>query len=286
MNIHGTSDDPDSIVVGHASHPEYPFEELWKQKLIHPKSQRLRGLYFVESALYETDKHIQDNIDDLCEFMILDGVDIEKIENIYVLGHSFGEPDLEYFDFLVKATKTGCNYNDLSALWKVHHMGLEKLTEDKIFEDMKLNVLYAQHHRERELRRYDDLFPEYTLLENLLGLKSETEYTEEVAEKAKLAVNRRFIFEQAARTRQVLNELCLLMHYEEEVPASAECASVFKLAEYIQGTHEKRKYNAKWHISYFSDEDKERIKSVMASTDCSDYELFSSIDKCIAGVLK
>lgn len=218
--------------------------------------------------------------------MILDGVDIEKIENIYVLGHSFGEPDLEYFDFLVKATKTGCNYNDLSALWKVHHMGLEKLTEDKIFEDMKLNVLYAQHHRERELRRYDDLFPEYTLLENLLGLKSETEYTEEVAEKAKLAVNRRFIFEQAARTRQVLNELCLLMHYEEEVPASAECASVFKLAEYIQGTHEKRKYNAKWHISYFSDEDKERIKSVMASTDCSDYELFSSIDKCIAGVLK
>ena len=279
-HIHGYADDSESIIVGHATHPEYPFVELLEQKFIKPKSQRLKGLYYVESALYETDKHIQDNVDDMCEFMVLDGVDIEQIENIYVLGHSFGEQDFEYFDFLEKVTKVGCNYNELSALWKVHHIGLEELTEESILEDIRLNLLYAQHHRERELLKKDDLFLEYTLIEKILGIDKENVYTEEIANKAAEAVKRRFIFEQALRTKHVLEEICILKHIEE-IPESAECASVFKLADYIDGIHEKRKINAKWHISYFNEEDKIRIANVMHRIDCTDYELIHGIDECI-----
>ncbi|MBP3742154.1 MAG: bacteriophage abortive infection AbiH family protein [Treponema sp.] len=284
-HIHGYADDSESIIVGHATHPEYPFVELLEQKFIKPKSQRLKGLYYVESALYETDKHIQDNIDDMCEFMVLDGVDIEQIENIYVLGHSFGEQDFEYFDFLEKVTKVGCNYNELSALWKVHHIGLEELTEESIFEDIRLNLLYAQHHRERELGKKDDLFPEYTLIEKILDIDKVNVYTEEIANKAAEAVKKRFIFEQALRTKHVLEEICILKHIEE-IPESAECASVFKLADYIDGRHEKRKINAKWHISYFNDEDKIRIANVMHRIGCTDYELIHGIDECIKKVLR
>ena len=36
---------------------------------------------------------MQDNIDELCEFMTLDGIHIEDFTDIYVLGHSFAEVD-------------------------------------------------------------------------------------------------------------------------------------------------------------------------------------------------
>lgn len=110
-HIHGGADDSETIIFGHSTHPETAFRELMEQKFVRTldgkKSKRLQGLYLIEDALYETDKHVQDNIDDLCEFMTLDGVHMEDITDIYVLGHSFSEPDYEYFEFLVKATKTG-----------------------------------------------------------------------------------------------------------------------------------------------------------------------------------
>lgn len=91
--IHGDFSDTESIVFGHSTHPERAFPELMEQKFIHrvggDKSKRFRELYLVENALYETDKQVQDNIDDLCEFMTIDGVHIEEITDIYVLGHSF-----------------------------------------------------------------------------------------------------------------------------------------------------------------------------------------------------
>lgn len=285
-HIHGIASDPDSIIVGHASHPEYPFAELYEQRFLKPKSQRLKGLYCIETALYDTDKHVQDNIDCMCEFMVFDGVNIENIDNIYVLGHSFGEPDFEYFEFIAKSTKVGCNYNDLSALWQVHHIGLDNLSKDELLENIRLNLLYALHHRERELGKHDDLFAEYTLYEKMIGLDKQNTYTNELAEKSAKAVKKRFILEQAYRTRQVLEEICLFKHVENRIPEEAECASVFKLADYIDGGHEKRKSNAKWHISYFSDSDKTRIENVMHKIGCQDYELISSIDECISSICK
>lgn len=49
----------------------------------------------------------------------------------------------------------------------------------------------------------------------------------------------------------------------------------------IDGIHEKRKINAKWHISNFNDEDKIRIANVMHRIGCTDYELIHGIDECI-----
>ncbi|MDY6245132.1 MAG: hypothetical protein SPL82_14885 [Lachnospiraceae bacterium] len=76
---------------------------------------------------------MQDNIDDLCEFMMLNSVHIEDFTDIYVLGHSLAEVDYEYFEFLVKATQAGCNFNELSALWKIKQLGLENLDEGRDF---------------------------------------------------------------------------------------------------------------------------------------------------------
>lgn len=138
-------------MFGHSTHPERAFPELMEQKFIHrvggDKSKRFRELYLVENALYETDKQVQDNIDDLCEFMTIDGVHIEDITDIYVLGHSFGEPDYEYFEFLVKATQVGIDVNKLSALWQVRNIGLQNISEDELFEWIHLNVIYATQHR-------------------------------------------------------------------------------------------------------------------------------------------
>lgn len=260
-HIHGEAEDAESLVFGHATHPEVAFPELIEQKMLLNTSIRLRGLYLVEDALYETDKHIQDNIDDLCEIMFLDGVNIEEIENIYVLGHSFGEPDFEYFDFLKKVTTVGCDYNSLSALWQAHQLGFDKMNEDEIFEWIRLNMEYAIHHREWRLKEQADR-----------DIELEKAATE--------AVRQRFILEQAGRTKEILEELCGLMGIDE-VPESAGCASVLKLAEYIDGGHEKRKVNAKWHISYMTQEDKERIESVMKRIECCEYTLYPSVDECI-----
>ncbi len=41
----------------------------------------------------------------------------------------------------------------------------------------------------------------------------------------------------------------------------------------------KGKY--RWHISYFSDKDKDKIEKVMKQVGCKDYELHQGIDECI-----
>lgn len=170
--IHGVFSDAESIVFGHSKHPEIAFPELMEQRFTHRlgggKSKRLRELYLVEEALYETDKHVQDNIDDPCEFMTIDGLHIEDITDIYVLGHSFGDPDYEYFEFLVKATQAGIDVNKLSALWQVQNIGLQNMSEDDLFEWLQLNIIYATQHRKTEFQRENISFPKEEMLEKRL----------------------------------------------------------------------------------------------------------------------
>lgn len=250
-HIHGEADDPESIIFGHSTHPETAFQELMEQKFVRTfegkKSKRLQGLYLIEDALYETDKHVQDNIDDLCEYMVLDGVHIEDITDIYVLGHSFAETDYEYFEFLVKAMQTGSDFNELSALWKVRNLGLETLNEDSLLEFIQLNIAYATQHRKRALKKDDLHFPKAEKFEQVLfgqtGVYTHGNGTiyekDDLNEKEKVAVRNRFLMEQAIRT------------------------------------------NAKWHISYYSDDDKKRIEKVMQRAGCDNFELHKGIDECI-----
>lgn len=170
--IHGDFSDAESIVFGHSKHPEIAFPELMEQKFIHriggDKSKRLRELYLVENALYETDKHVQDNIDDLCEFMTLDGVHIEDITDIYVLGHSFGEPDFKYFEFLVKATQVGVDFNKLSALWQIRNIGIQNMSEAELLEWIQLNIMYTTLHRKTKLQKENISFPKEEMMEKAL----------------------------------------------------------------------------------------------------------------------
>lgn len=76
----------------------------------------------MEAALYETDKHVVDRMDDLCVAFMENGVHMEDIENVYVLGHSFAPADLEYFEFLHAVTRCNCNYEAISP---VGHMDME-----------------------------------------------------------------------------------------------------------------------------------------------------------------
>ena len=100
----------------------------------------------------------------------------------------------------------------------------------------------------------------------------------ELEDQARDAVHRRFIIEQAQRTQKVIEELCELKNI---VDLPQDCLSVLSAANYIGGSHKQRREDAKWHISYYSDNDKKRIESVMNATGCSKYELYPSIDECI-----
>ena len=83
---------------------------------------------------------------------------------------------------------------------------------------------------------------------------------DEIIPKAREAVRKRFIMEQAARTKEVIEDLCILKHVDQ---LPDDCYSVLAAADYIDGGHDKRVQNAKWHISYFSDKDREQIEKVM-----------------------
>lgn len=101
------------------------------------------------------------------------------------------------------------------------------------------------------------------------------------------AVRRRFLLEQAERTHDTMQDLLILMEKSDQ-PVTEDCYSILKLADYLDGGHEPRLANAHWHISYFSDQDKDRITNVMQKIGCdsTDYTLYPSIDDCIRGFKK
>lgn len=101
LHIHGEATDPESVIFGHSSHPQLP------EPMLHDFGGRFRGLYYVDQVLYETDKHVMDNINELCVFLAAHGTMPQDIQNIYVLGHSMSPVDLEYFCFLADATRCG-----------------------------------------------------------------------------------------------------------------------------------------------------------------------------------
>ena len=283
-HIHGSAVDADSIIVGHSSHPETAFEELIDHKFIRSvksgRLPRLEGLYRIEEVLYLTDKHVEDNIDRLCMEMMKRGVHIEDFENIYVLGHSFGEPDLKYFEYLDKVTRCGCDYDRLSAAERLDKGLLMLITyggeagEDILLDQINLNIQYAAHHRDRVFPDAPSLYPELDKLDEENGIT----YS---AEDAAYAVKQRFLYEQAGRTQKLLKELAK----KNGLTAVPEgCHSVLSLANYLYG-HDRRCKNANWHISCFTEADKKRAKRVMKMLGQKRYTLYSGIDECIEVLL-
>ena len=163
FHIHGVATDPSSIVVGHSTHPEMPLKELIEQHFIKPEDPakglpRFEGLYAVEEALYRTDKHTADRIDEFCVSLMKNGVHIEDIENIYVLGHSLAPADMDYFSFINAITRCGCNYEDLSAVGHMNQDFLASLNDERLLGWIILNVQYATAHRGRIDPNAEDIF--------------------------------------------------------------------------------------------------------------------------------
>lgn len=98
FHIHGEAADKKSIIFGHNLHPQEP------EPIFATMGGRFLGLHFIEEALYETDKHCQDNIQVLCCFLAMNGVMREEIKDIYVLGQSMSPVDIEYFDFFMRSS--------------------------------------------------------------------------------------------------------------------------------------------------------------------------------------
>lgn len=288
-HIHGDAEHPDSIIFGHATHPETAFEELVEHHFMRPLLPehglpRFETLYAIEDALYRTDKHVADNIDHMCAAFMDANLHVEDIENIYVLGHSFGDPDVEYFDYIDKITRCGCDFEALSAAGKLMEDELTQLlmlgipgTEDLLLPMIQLNIQYAAHHRERELKREPIPFPKAEkLAENLFG--PEKPYDSHDTYEEKRAVNQRFLFEQAGRTQQFLREIAQ-KHGYLELPEGMH--SVLELAGLLDGGHVQRLRNAQWYISYRTPEDKSQIKKVTKQIGLKRYHLYDSIDQCI-----
>ena len=285
--IHGEARQPESIIFGHATHPETALKELTEQHFMRSATPgrgllRYKGLYAVEDVLYQTDKHVADRIDAMCLAFMKAGLHIEDIEQIYVLGHSFGVPDIEYFNYLDKATRRGADYEALSAIEQLDKRKFALLqtiyAEDVFMEELQLNILYASHHRERKLKRKPMVFPPRNILEQTI-LDTEEPFEGEIAEAAGSAVHQRFLFEQAGRTQKLLEKIAQ-EHGMKEVPHG--CHSVFGLADYLSGGHAPRKRNALWHISYFTPEDKRQINKVMRQIKLKRFELYEGIDQCLS----
>ena len=284
FHIHGSADDVASIIVGHSTHPEKPFKELIERHFIRSifsegELPRINGLYAVEEALYKTDKHTADNIDRLCVKLMKKGIHIEDFENIYVLGHSFAEADMDYFDFINSVTRCGCNFETISPTGHFDKgllaalLSGEEIGEDILMNTIALNIEYAIQHRSHIVEHADDLFPEYKVIDELLGdnqirSKKEAEY----------AVKQRFWFEQAKRTHDVLEKLAKEYH----VPVPKNCHSILGYMDYVDYGHDQRRRNPTWYISYHSEDDKKRIKRVMRELDIKRYKLYDTIDDCIA----
>lgn len=284
-HIHGDAKHPDSIIFGHATHPEIAFKELTEQRFMRSPIPgrglpRFKALYAIEDALYRTDKHVADNIDRMCSAFIDAGLHVEDIENIYVLGHSFGDPDVEYFDFLSKATHRRCDFEALSAAGKMTEdellYGISH-SEELLLSMIQLNVQYAAHHRERELGKSPIPFPKAEkMAERLLGPESPYGSREAYAEKR--AVNLRFLFEQTDRTQDLLKKIAQ-KHGCPELPEGIH--SVLGLAAHLDGGHTQRQHNARWHISYLTPADKAQIERIMKQIGSKHYHLYDSIDKCL-----
>lgn len=183
FHIHGEASDKKSIIFGHSSHPQEPEHMLARFE------GRFLGLYYVDKILYETDKHCQDNIQALCMFFAMHAAMCDEIKNIYVLGHSMGLADIEYFDFLVRSTQIAeadhtfqeNEIIDMDSLDELHNR-LQYVIEsvghrNKDVEDKYADSMVRKLEQEQAARNamYQKEFVK------LLGKEAEKEFAEEAA---------------------------------------------------------------------------------------------------------
>lgn len=240
FHIHGEANDPKSIVVGHSTHPQLPEEMLYQM------GGRFRGLYFVEQILYETDKHIQDNIRLLCMFLAAKGAFPVDIKQVFVLGHSMSLPDIEYFAFLADAT---CKHDSSDVVEQE-----DKMCDDiDPLEDLHLRMQYAIQHGGHGV------------------------YNDQIDSAQQEAIARQFEREIEERSRVLENDFQKLI--------KKACKQNGQRNESISVSM-PRAEDALWHISCHSDRDKCWVEAVMNEFGCTRYKTYSTIDECLESLKK
>lgn len=235
FHIHGEASDRDSIIFGHASHPQLPEDMLYQL------GGRFRGLYLVEKILYETDKHVQDQLQLLCMFLAMHGVMKENIKDIYVLGHSMSMPDMEYFAFFMDATRVP------------KHSAAD--TEQGPEPESDPDTLDALHNRMQYAIRHGG----YQIKDSEI----EPEYRD--------AVMRQFAREQKERS-DLLERDFFRMLQKKQKPDRGDQQSP---------ANPERTEDARWHITCFKDKDRQWIEGIMKIWECENYVLYPSIDECL-----
>ena len=126
LHIHGELNDKKSIIYGHNSHPEPP------ERIAKFFGGRFKGLYQIEKLLYDTNKPIDEQIALCIFFFSLHAIPVKSLEEIVVLGHSFGEVDFEYFRFFKRALKN-------NAKWKItFHTPEDVIRIKKVLKKLKI----------------------------------------------------------------------------------------------------------------------------------------------------
>ena len=251
----------------------------WKEtiNMVSDKYRLVLVLYYIEDFLYNSDKHIEDNYMKLQIFCGLHGVRIENIKKIFVLGLGFGDADLGYIKHLIYETQ-GISENPESYLEQEEKAYLDSLDYDGI---MHINMQYAFSHRERVMQKKPISFPEHERLDEMVKPYVEDPY-QHVERDVQLrleaaGVRRRFREEQEERNQKIRREYLRMlnkrMHLGMLTPVEAFLEHDPKIPYDNSGTE--------WHISYYSEEDRKRIDTVMQSYGCENYTLHPDIAQCI-----
>jgi len=236
FHIHGQAEQKESIVFGHALHPQQPVDTLYEL------GGRFRGLFLVEEMLYETDKHAYLHYMELLVYLAWRGVRLADIRHVYVLGHSFGPADLEYFQELAAAMGGKREPREELDLAAMDELELLHLMMGYVI------LTYGNDgpHPEFDKAAADAVGKQvYQMEKDVIWKSVQKQYK-------RRSFLRRKSPDRFPRLDQVL-----------AVPP---------------GT-----VPAKWHISYYSEKDKSRIRETMRKTGVTEYELYDSIDGCLAG---
>lgn len=188
FHIHGSAEDRDSMIFGHATHPEKPYAKIQ----MGPEHPRFQGLYYIEEFLYNADKHIEDNYMKLRMFLALHGVRVEDIKKIYVLGLGYGDADLSYIRHLINATQ-GIAIDVEAYLTDEERVYLDSLDD---VGKMHMNMQYAISHRERIMEKKPISYPELEAQDKIIYAMMDDPYyhisREQQIRLQSAAVRRRF----------------------------------------------------------------------------------------------
>lgn len=218
--------------------------------------------------MYNTDKHIEDNYTDLCIFFALHNVNPEDIKQVYVLGHSFGTADIGYFRNIINMTQS-ITENIEENLSKSEK---EYLNHIDPIEEMHMNIQYAIHGGYRTPGIIPDAYPPI--------IEGNAE-TERMLRLEAAVVHRRFLIEQQERNMQTTQMFFKKLRRIRRKITGNKSHSFILCNNEEKAYAVPKKSSPQWHISYFSDEDKQRIESMMRQLKCQNFTLYPTIDSCL-----